>query len=99
MYCFKSYLILASAVTGCISISAFCSLIGIPIGITRSVVRLKFCGITSGIVKHNSINKKKKKKKHDKIILLAKIKLNTIEVLISRDLIESYVSQNDFFSR
>ena len=54
-------LILASAVTGCISIPAFCSLIGIPIGIMRSVVRLKFCGITSGIVKHNSINKKKKR--------------------------------------
>ena len=31
-------LILASAMTGCISISAFVSLIGIPIGITSSAI-------------------------------------------------------------
>ena len=28
---------------------------------------------------------KKKKKKHDKIVLLAKLKLNTVEVLIYKD--------------
>ena len=35
-------LILASATTGCISISAFASLLGIPIGITSSALELKF---------------------------------------------------------
>ena len=38
---YEYFLILASAVTGHISISAFASLVGMPIGITSSVVRLK----------------------------------------------------------
>ena len=78
----EHFLILASTITGCISISAFSSLIGIPIGITSSAVRLKNCAIAAGIKKYKSIIKKKKKK-HDKIILLAKSKLKSIEVLIS----------------
>ena len=42
--------------------------------------------------------KKKKKKKHDKIVLLGKDKLNTIEVLISKVLIDSYISHDEFVS-
>ena len=45
----EHFLILASAITGCISISAFASLIGIPIGVTSSVIGLKICAITAGI--------------------------------------------------
>ena len=41
--------ILASAVTGCILISAFASLLGIPIGITSSAIGFKICAITAGI--------------------------------------------------
>ena len=37
-----------------------------------------------------------KKKKHDKIVLLAKSKLNDIQVLIARALVDSYISQNEF---
>ena len=37
----KHFAILASTITGCISFSAFVSLIGIPIGITSSAI--KFC--------------------------------------------------------
>ena len=73
------------------SISAFALLFGIPIGITSSAVGLKICAITAEIKKYKSIIKKKKKK-HDKIALLANIKLNTIEVVISRTLINSYIS-------
>ena len=54
--------ILASTITGCISVSAFASLIGIPIGITSSAIGLKVCAITAGIKKYKSIIKKKKKK-------------------------------------
>ena len=42
-------LILASAMTGCISISAFVSLIGIPIGITSSAIGFKMCAIAEGM--------------------------------------------------
>ena len=38
----EHFFILASTVTGCISISAFASLVGISIGITSSVIALKF---------------------------------------------------------
>ena len=41
----------SSAVTGCVSISAFASLVGIPISITTSAVGLKICAITTGIKK------------------------------------------------
>ena len=50
-------LILASTVTGCISIPAFASLIDILIGITSSEVGLKFCSITAGSKKYKSITK------------------------------------------
>ena len=42
-------LILISTVTRFISIYAFASLVGIPIGITSSAIGLKICLITAGI--------------------------------------------------
>ena len=39
---------------------------------------------------------KKKKKKHDKIVFPAKTKLNSIEVLISKALLDSNISYNEF---
>ena len=39
---------------------------------------------------------KKKRKKHNKIALLAKFKLNNIEVLISKALINSNINHNEF---
>ena len=49
----------------------------------------------AGIKKHKSIIKKKRKK-HDKIVLLAKSKLNNIEVLISKALTDSNISHDEF---
>ena len=57
--------------------------------------RIKICTITAGIKKYNSIIKKKEKK-HDKIVLLAKSKLNSIEVLISKALIDSVIIHDQF---
>ena len=54
----ENVLILASTITGCISTSAFASLIGIPIGITSSAIGLKICAITAGIKKYKSTIKK-----------------------------------------
>ena len=54
---------LASAVTGCVSISAFASLVGVPIGNTNCPVGLKICVMTAGIIKYMSTIEKKKKKK------------------------------------
>ena len=63
----------------CVSTSAFASLISIAIRITSSAIVLNICAITAGIETYKSILKKKKKK-HDKIVMLAKSKLNDIEV-------------------
>ena len=52
---------------------------------------MKVCAITTGIRKYKSIVKKNKKK-HDKIVLLEKSKLNSIEVLISKSLIDLNIS-------
>ena len=60
-------LILASTVTGCISISVFASLVTVLVGITNSAVGIKICAITAGIKKYKSILKKKKKKRDQKI--------------------------------
>ena len=51
----EHFLILASTITGYISISAFASLISIPIGIKSSAIELKMCSITAGIKKYKSI--------------------------------------------
>ena len=91
----EHFLLLASTITGCISISAFASLLGIPIEITSSAKGLKICAIAAGIKKYKSIIKKKKKK-HNKVVLLGKSKLNSIEVLISNALMDSIISHDEF---
>ena len=90
--------ILASRTTGCISVSGFTSLLGIPIGITSSAMRLKISATIAGIKKYKSIIKKKKQK-HNKIVLFAKSKLNSIEVLISKTLIDSNFIHDEFVLR
>ena len=91
----EQFLILAYTITGCVSISAFTFLIDISIGISSSAIGLKICVITAGIIKYKSIIKKKKKK-HNKLVLLTKSKLNSIEVLISKALIDSVISHDEF---
>ena len=88
-------LIEISTITGRVSISLFASLVGIPIGITSSATGLKICVITAGIKKYKPIIKKKKKKL-DKIVLLAKSKLNSMEALISNVFIDSNISHDEF---
>ena len=91
------FYILASVVVGCFSISAFSFLFSIPTGIASSAAGFKIYAITAGIKNYKSIIKKKKKN-HDKIVFLAKTKLNSIEALISRALIDSYISHDESFS-
>ena len=91
-------LVQASTVTGCASISAFASLVCVCLlVITSSAAGINICAITAGIKKYKSIIKETKKK-HDKIVLLGKDKLNTIEVLIFKALIDSYISHDEFVS-
>ena len=45
----EHFLILTSTITGCISISAFASLFGVPMVITSSAIGLNICAIAAGI--------------------------------------------------
>ena len=79
---FEHFSSLVSTISGCTAISVF----AFSIVITSFVIGLKICAITIGIKNFKSLIKKKKMN-HDKIRSLAKSKLNSIEVLISKALI------------
>ena len=83
------------AITGYVSISAFNYLVGIPIEILSSAIGLKIRAKTAEIKEYKPIIKKKKK--HDKIVLLAKCKLNSMEVLTYKALIDWSISHDIFF--
>ena len=87
-------LIAISTITG--TISAFASLVQIPIRITGFTTGLKICVITAAIKNYNSIIKKMRKK-YQKTVLLAKSKLNKIEFSISKVLIDSNIIHDKFF--
>ena len=53
-------LIVISTITRCVSISAFASLVGIPIRIASYAIGLIICAIITGLKKYKSIVKKRK---------------------------------------
>ena len=75
-------LIVLSATTGRVSVCSFTSVVGAPVGIESANFTLIF-PITSEIVKKLLSMTRNKKKKHDKVIMLTKSKLNSIETLVS----------------
>ena len=79
-------LIVLSATSGGVSIILFTSIVGTPVGIESASFTLIF-SLTTRIVKKILNITRKKKRKHDKILMLAKSKLNSIETLISQALI------------
>ena len=74
-----------SASFGTLSIASYATVLGIPGGIAGASLTLIFT-ITTGVVKTFLKITRKKKKKHNKIIALARNKLNVIENLISQAL-------------
>ena len=84
-----------SASFGTLSIASQATVIGIPAGITGASLTLIFT-IGTGISKSLLKVTKKRKMKHNKIIALAKSKLNTIDTLLSSALNDSKISHKDF---
>ena len=84
-----------SASFGTLSIASHATIVGIPVGITGASLTLIFT-ISTGINKALLKVTKKRKKKHNKIIALAKSKLNTIETLLSSALNDSKISHEEF---
>ena len=94
---FEHLPILVCEVSGCASISAFASLVAIPVATRSSVIELKICAITARIKKYKSVIKKKEKK-HCKIVLLAKTKLNRIEFFICKASVDLNITHDEFVS-
>ena len=90
-------LIVLSATSSGVSIISFTSITGAPVGIASASFTLIF-SLTTGIVKKLLNITRKKKKKHDKILMLAKSKLNSIETLISQALIDMDISHEEFIT-
>ena len=88
-------LITLSASFGTLSIASYATVVGIPAGITGASLTLIFT-ITTGVVKTLLNITRKKKKKHNKIIALARSKLNIIENLISQALIDFEITHEKF---
>ena len=83
--------------SGGVSICSFRSVVGAPVGIANASFTLSF-SLTTGIIKKLLSMTRNKKKKHDKILILAKSKLNSIETLVSQALIDMEISHEEFIA-
>ena len=90
-------LIVLSATSSGVSIISFTSIVGAPVGIASANLTL-FFSLTIGIVKKLLNITRHKKKKHDKILTLAKSKLNSIETLVSQALVDMEISYEEFIT-
>ena len=93
---FDKSLIVLAATNGVVSFTSFATVIREPIGIT-SALSLAFL-LCTGLVKKLLKATRNKKKKHNKIIMLARSKLNSIESKISEALINNQISHEDFIA-
>ena len=92
---FDKSLIVLSVATGSISIASFAILIGAPVGMMTAICSLVF-SITTGFVKTFLKTTRKRKKKHNKVIMVARTKLYSIESKISEALVNNEISHEDF---
>ena len=80
---------------GTLSIASYAAVVGIPVGIAGSSLTLIFT-IGTGLNKSLLQLTKKRRKKHNKIIALAKSKLNITDTLLSSVLNYSKISHEEF---
>ena len=87
---FDKSLNVLSILSGNISIASFASVIGVPARIIGASCGFTF-SVTSGFVKKFLKTIRNKKKKHNKIVMLARSKLNSIESKISKALMDNEI--------
>ena len=88
-------LIVLSATSSGVCIISSASVVGAPVGIASASFTLIF-SLTTGIIKKLLRKARNKKKKHDKILMLAKGKLDSIETLVFQALIDMEISHEEF---
>ena len=88
-------MIVLSATSGGVCIISSASVAGAPIGIVGASFTL-ILSLATGITKELLSTTRNKKKKHNKILIMAKSKLNSTENLISQPLIDMEISDEEF---
>ena len=90
-------MIVLSVTTGGVSIASFATVIGIPIEITSASLSFAF-SLCTELVKKLLKATRNKKKKHNKIVMLARSKLNSIESKVSEALINNQINNEDLMT-
>ena len=90
-------LIVLSATTEGVCIVSHGTIVGAPVGIASAGFTIVF-SLATGIIKKLLSTTRTKKKKHDKILMLAKSKLDSIETLVSQALIDMEISHEEFIT-
>ena len=88
-------LIVLSATSGGVCVISSVSALGAPVRIAGASLTLMF-SLKTGIIKKLLSITRNKNKKHDKILILAKSKLNSIETLIFQALVDMEISHEEF---
>ena len=94
---FDKSLIVLSVTSGGVSLASFAAVIRIPAGITSASLSVAF-SLCIGLVKKLLKTTRNKKKKHNKIVMLARSKLNSLESKISEALINNQISHEGFIT-
>ena len=92
--CFDKSLIVLSATSGSISIASFATIIGTTVGIASASLSLTF-SLSSGLVKKLLKTTRNKRKKHNKIVILTRSKLNSIESRMIKARINNEISHEN----
>ena len=88
-------LIILSATSSGVCIISSANLVEAPVRIASAGFTLIF-SLATGIIKKLLVITRNKKKTHDKILMLAKSKLDSIETLVSQALIDMEISHEEF---
>ena len=91
---FEKAFIVLSATSGGVSVASFASVNSAPLGIVSASFSFTF-SLTTEVIKQVFKKTRNGKKKHDKIVMLARSKLNSFETLISQGLIDSEISHKE----
>ena len=90
-------MIVLSVTSGGVSTASFATVIGAPVGINSASLSLEF-SLCTGLVRKLLKATTNKEKKHNKSVMLARSKLNSIESKKSEALINNEVSHEDFIT-
>ena len=88
-------LIVLSTASSRVCIISSASVVEAPVGIASARFTSIF-PLTTGIIKKLLSIARNKNKKHDKVLMLAKSKLDSIETLLSQALIDMEISHEEF---